>query len=252
MAIKYNKEFVKPDGRKLTSGGPRDLQRRQQLAAQQSYDQTDLINELKKEIANLSIQLAKKEVPTQGFTGEQVDEEVRKAVAGAIDEVTASHKKKTKELKSAVEAFKKNEEKLLKRIEEFEVSTAGLNNEIAKLKENEKDLEREIFQKNEAINSLSIDKEKADEKIDRITELLEAQSKKLEELSVTVVMSEDGVIIDEDRPQIETTFIDPLEDGEGEDLTAFIKYKDIKTEPNETQSKMSKLKGLMDKLPDKK
>ena len=252
MAIKYNKEFVKPDGRKLMGGGPRDLQRRQQFTAQPIADQTIIIDELKKEIAKLSVQLAKKEISTQGFTGEQVDEEVRKAVAGAIEEVSASHKKETKELKSAVGAYKKNEENLLKRIKEFEISTAGLNNEIAKFKENEKELEREIFRKNEIINSLSIDKEKADEKIDRITELLEAQSKKLEELSVTVVMSEDGTIIDEDRPQIENTFIDPLESGEGEDLTAFIKYKDIKTEPNETQSKMSKLKGLMNKLPDKK
>lgn len=252
MAIKYNKEFVKPDGRKLVGGGPRDLQRRQQIIAQQPFDQTAIIEELKKEITKLSIQLAKKDVPTQGYTGEQVDEEIRKAVAGAIEEVKASNKDKIKELKSAIEAYKKNEENLLKRIKDFEISTAGLNNELNKLKENEKRLEKEIFSKSEVINSLSMDKEKADKQIDRITELLEAQTKKMEELSVSVILSEDGSIIDNDRPQIETTFIDPLERGEGEDFTAFIKYKDIKTEPNETQSKMSKLKGLMSRLPDKK
>ncbi len=41
MAMKYDKEFVKPDGRKLATGGPRDLQRRQRMVAR---EQTELIS----------------------------------------------------------------------------------------------------------------------------------------------------------------------------------------------------------------
>ncbi len=100
MAIKYGKEFIKPDGRKLASGGPRDLQRRQKQVAR---EQTELIDFLRSEIRDLNERLAIKTVGTGEYTGEQVDNEIRKAVADAVKEVKVSTEEELTELRAAAE-----------------------------------------------------------------------------------------------------------------------------------------------------
>lgn len=93
MAIKYNKEIVKPDGRRLITGGPRDQQKRLQA----TKEQESLIDALKDEIMQLrdngvAAAVASQPVVTKDmFTGEQVDNEIRQAVTGALS-------KKEKEL----------------------------------------------------------------------------------------------------------------------------------------------------------
>ena len=124
--MKYKKEHIKPNGRKLLSGGPRDLQRRQ-LQSETVIDHSDVINELKNEIARLSNELKERPV-TNGFSGEQVDNEIRSAVTEAIgnlkeeikernereNNLASDLKKKEKELEKAKDEHTKQVEKLLK------------------------------------------------------------------------------------------------------------------------------------------
>ncbi len=110
--INYPKEFVKPDGRKLVSGGPRDLQRRQ---TNQQTGELDL-NSLKKELRVLREDLLKtqtQQAPTGFFSPEQVDEEIRKAVEQAVTETIESlkntdHQTKTDKLKKEIDHLKNN------------------------------------------------------------------------------------------------------------------------------------------------
>lgn len=100
MTITYNKKF--PANKYLSSGGPRDQQRRQ---AQEfrgtsitvpNVDQMELIVSLKAQV-----ELLKRQATTKGLTGEQVDEEIIKAVK----EETAKHRKYVKDLKKIVKKY---------------------------------------------------------------------------------------------------------------------------------------------------
>ena len=127
MVMKYDKEFVKPDGRKLATGGPRDLQRRQKMVAR---EQTELIGFLRNEIRDLNERLAVKTVGTGEYTGDQVDEEIRKAVSAAVQEVKTTTKEETTESRSAADALKKNENNLLDQIKNLEVYQVGIQKEL--------------------------------------------------------------------------------------------------------------------------
>ncbi len=129
MVMKYDKEFQKPDGRKLTTGGPRDLQRKQRM---QDRQQSELIVYLQEEIRRLNKELATAD--SGEYTGEQVDEEIRKAVSAALMEVKDSYDEDKKEFQSAVEAFKKNEKNLLEQIKNLEIYQLGVKNDLDKFK----------------------------------------------------------------------------------------------------------------------
>jgi hypothetical protein len=95
--IKYNKEIIKKDGRKLITGGPRDQQRRLREA---NRGQELLIEELRKEISQLKT-LPSTQAPTVNeklFSGEQVDNEIRKAVTEALEKKEKEINKLKKEL----------------------------------------------------------------------------------------------------------------------------------------------------------
>lgn len=97
MAITYNKKL--PANKYLSSGGPRDQQRRQLREFKSepsiSTDQSELIVSLKAQVGLLKKQA---QTTTKGLTGEQIDEEIIKAVK----EETAKHRKYVKELKKVV------------------------------------------------------------------------------------------------------------------------------------------------------
>lgn len=146
MVMKYNKEFQKPDGRKLMTGGPRDLQRKQKT---QDRQQSELIDFLRDEVQRLNKALA-----TSGsgeYTGEQVDEEIRKAVSIAVAETKITSEEERKELQSAVDAFNKNETNLLEQIKNLEVYQTGVKDKTDTLRL-EKD--KAIDEKKEMENEL--------------------------------------------------------------------------------------------------
>ena len=157
VVMKYNKEFTKPDGRKLVTGGPRDLQRKQKEIDRQ---QSELITYLQEEIRRLN-----KELATSGsgeYTGEQVDEEIRKAVSAAVVEVRNEHGSDVKELHSAVEAFKTNEKNLLEQIKNLEVYQFGIKDETDKIRlekdravSEKKEIEKELEETRSGVGGLN-------------------------------------------------------------------------------------------------
>ncbi len=111
----YKKEYVKTDGRKLRAGGPRDLQKRQQI---QDTSSTAAIQSLKTEIERLSNELRERPV-IGGFTGEQMDDEIRKSVSESIKNIKETTSKEIEELKLSLKKSKENEETLLKKLEDI-------------------------------------------------------------------------------------------------------------------------------------
>lgn len=185
MVMKYDKEFQKPDGRKLVTGGPRDLQRKHKI---QDSQKSELIAYLQEEIRRLN-----KELATSGsgeYTGEQVDEEIRKSVAVAVEETKAVSEEERKELQSAVDAFRKNEKNLLEQIKNLEVYQIGVKDETDKLrleKDNataeKKELEAELKDARIGVGGISNQlKENRSKRIkaERAVKELEGQIEKLE------------------------------------------------------------------------
>lgn len=85
-----------------------------------------------------------------------------------------------------------------------------------------------------------------------IKELLEEQNRKIEELS-RLRLTDKGEYEDPERPKMESTFIDPLEDDAGEGLIPHIEVEDVSiAEKEKMQDKVDKLKDLIGSLPNKK
>ena len=212
MAIKYTKEVVKPDGRKLVAGGPRDQQRR----LKEFKDQESFINILKDEIKQLRgnglAATSQPVVDKDLFTGEQVDNEIRKAVAEALV---------TKEL-------------------EFKIKFDNIN----KLFEDERSKNIKLKAESDSLEKL-IDEKENTLKLER-----ERNLQLMSQLSSS--MNEESIYSDPDRPQIEKTFIDPLERDSGEHLRPHIESEKIKVEDKDKiYLNVDKLKGIMGKLPTK-
>lgn len=89
MGITYNKEF-KPKDRKVMPSGPRDRQIKQ-VSQISNSDQSLLINELRSQIFKLQEQLENRPNTTSGYTAEQVDEEIIKAVKSETEKLRTQH-----------------------------------------------------------------------------------------------------------------------------------------------------------------
>ena len=138
--MKYNKEIVKADGRRLLRGGPRDMQTKQAVSQYESFisEQSTVIEVLRQEIKNLKDELSNRSNSRGGgeFTGEQVDEEINKAVLQTINELNGKHEAEVKELKFRIAALSSENEHLKKKIELKEkdsVSVEDLKKQIEAL-----------------------------------------------------------------------------------------------------------------------
>jgi archaellum component FlaC len=141
MAINYKKEIVKSDGRKLISGGPRDQQRR----LKEAKDQQNLIEALRDEIKELRqvsapVPEVKQVIPDNLFTGEQVDEAIRKSVLEAL-----SRKK---------DEFDKQLSKVKNDLNNNKITIVELKAEIKSLKKEVKDKEEALKLERERNNQL--------------------------------------------------------------------------------------------------
>lgn len=209
--MKYKKEHIKSDGRRLIGGGPRDLQRRQQQT-ETVIDHSDVIREFKDEVNRLSEELKERPV-IDGFSGEQMDNEIRAAVTEAVSE-----------LKKELKDYHKKEEQLIK-----------------ELKEKDNLLEKIKDKYNKEIKNLM---KEHSEKLEKLTtSFIEstAQNKNTED-----------DYIENDRPKIKAEFIDPLEEDAGITLEPFLDIKGSSTNDQENMfGKIDKLKGILGKLPSK-
>lgn len=212
MRLKYPKEFIKPDGRKLIAGGPRDLQQRQRMRP--SVEPTDtVIEELASQIRSIKVEL-KKRKPSGYFSADEVDKEIRKAVKQAITESTPSLQK----YKLRVDELQKKNDLLRDRVKEIEED----DRDVGVFKKEISMLKQAILDKEEIIESLK---------------------------TISTVV-DNNEIINMKRPQMEQKFIDPLEKGAGHGLESHINIKNISHDEKENMfDKVDKLKRLIGNLP---
>lgn len=213
--------------RYMSGGGPRDQQRRLALMDAQKraapLGQDELIKELRDHIALLNEQLAEKEKTTGEYSAADVDEEIRTAVADAVEETKAQFKDKIKELKSNNTQLKSELEELQKlvKIKDETIKSLELNIKSSNSTGN-----------NEALEQMITDQNK---QIERLTAML-AEGKTFEETS--------------DRPQMDDVFIDPLDKDAGKDIESHVRVKDSSSEKkDDIGKKANKLKSVLGGLP---
>jgi len=215
VAITYNKQVITKDRRVMPSG-PRDRQIKQQLENQLRSDNSGLIDELRNQIAELKRQLS--DAPKGGYTVDQVNEEIEKAIKAELSEIRA-------------------------KLEIKEHNIRGLNKEIARL-------ESELVEKNKTIKELRNQKPVTD---NNVTALLAEATKKIEALSTQVLNSTgQEAIIDPDRPQMEAVFVDPIERDSKVEKHFDVEKEDKTNKKEEMAGKVDKLKNLLGKLPSKR
>lgn len=212
MRIKYPKEFIKSDGRKLLSGGPRDSQQRQKQELFAGSTNI-IIEELITQIKSLKGGYRGESKSGGYFTAEEVDEEIRKAVEQTLVEATPSL------------------QKYKLRLAELQERNDLLKDKIKEIKKDNKDfdvLKKEI----NMLKQIIVDKEE-------LIEVLKTQPAII-----------DGVTVGVERPQMEQQFIDPLEKDAGRGLKSHIDIKDISYDKKENMNeKVDKLKKLVGNLP---
>jgi len=271
--MKYDKKDIEKLGRVVTTGGPRDIQRRQKAAQRAAVSVSNIdasvVKELQTEIKTLRQNLDKPQ--GSGFTAEQMDDEIGKATIAAVNKTKVEYEKKIKELEIENLQFKntknnaeskvkelvtKLESKSQKQQEELDAELEKVEEKYSALVEKYKnklitaeDTHRAaISAKDDIIDGLKDRIEDLKEKTDdnKLTMLLSEATEKIERMAAQIV---DGAPIDLDpnRPQMEEVFIDPSTD---EKLESHINVEDVSLNKKEDMtSKVNKLKGLLGKLP---
>jgi len=245
MGIRYPKEFVKPDGRKLIGGGPRDLQRRQQMGQIVGPD-ASLIEDLKKQIQELKDISKNTPKPDGYFSPEEVDEEIRRAVESAVKETTISLKRSTQannqEVEPALQKYKVQILELQRNNDEFTKLHKTITEENLELKKNIDQLKQS--------ESVIVNLQK---QIAVLEQTIAGKEELIMALKTRPVAAIEE-IEDPNRPKMDNVFVDPLESGAGEKLKANIKFDRIKPpiEKEQVDDKVGKLKSLLGKLPTKK
>ena len=220
MGIRYDKELITKDRRIMTSG-PRDRQRKQQMQSIVLPDQSGLIDELRAQIAKLQAKIDS--APAGGYTAEQVNEEIEKAI-----------KAETADLRAKLEIERNN--------------SKNLRDEILQLNSKIKDRDKTI----ESLNSKKADID------NNVTTLLTEATKKIEALSTQMAMSgtADSLILESagsSRPKMETVFVDPIEKESKVEKHFEVEVEDVSpSKKEEMDNKVNKLRNLLGKLPSKR
>jgi hypothetical protein len=264
--MRYDKEFTKKDGRILRAGGPRDLQRRQN----QPGDQSELVAELRKVIENLRKELDRKPRVEGAFSAEEVDEEIRKAVAQTVKEVKAASKKTINDLRKNNEILNNkltnSEEREKKLLKEIENVNKAHKKEIEDVVKNEAEKYTRVIEQVDEGYKKTI--EHLEKSIKMLEDRHESEKEFLDLLESGSIYSKDADInakldmlmekvgvtdvdTDPERPRLEKIFIDPLDEKAGQGLESHIIVdEDIRSDKDEKMDdKVDKLKRLMKGLP---
>lgn len=230
--MRYDKQLIKKDGRKLTRSGPRDMQSR--FSSQGMVDfLTDQVASLKAEILDLKKAGATTTTPTGYMSPEQVDEEIRKAVDSAVSDVL-----KSKDGNVIAEERLKSD-KLRTKAEKLAHTNKLLTNENMTLKERLVDLGDQVTELSEyKQKALDLEKEVAHQK-----ELVEVLKTKPAIITTDVAES-----VAPDRPQMEQVFVDPLDGDAEKGLKPTISVDTILKEET-VDDKVDRLRDLVGKLP---
>ena len=243
--INYPKELVKPDGRKLVAGGPRDMQRRAYTSDLPTTSSSEIGDHLVKKIEELSQALKSKPVVPEGYMSpEQVDSEIRKAVEDAVKETTLAMKRINQVSAQSVEPTLQKYKVQIVELQKTNDDLTKLHSEITKQNSDLKSKISELEVKKEEIKELEIK-----------LAVLEQNLKGKDEMIVVLKSRTSGEesVEDPNRPKMGSVFIDPLSANSGEGLKSFIHTDDItREEKDEMKNKVNKLKGLLGKLPTRK
>ncbi len=180
--------------------GPRDRQIKQVTQISNS-DQSSLIEELRSQINKLQEHIENRS-DSVGYTAEQVDEEIVKAVKFELANIKAQHEIEKNKLQSKIESLE----------ETIQYLKSNQNNNSALTEE-------------------------------RILSLLSEATKNLS-------FNTDSEIKN-DRPQMETVFVDPIE--KETNLEKHFEVEEVSMDRKvQLDDKVNKLKGLLGKLPTNK
>jgi len=242
MSIKYKKQFVKSDGRKLTRSGPRDMQNRLTGGSTDA----SLVELLTNQITDLKADMLAiksrngESAPAGFFSPEQVDEEIRKAVESAVAETAMSLKVNNnkdsdllplvKEYKSQILALQQGQDNLTR-------LHASITEENSSLKENIDKLTAELEETNELKKQIAV-----------LEQELDGKKELIETLKTRPAIVDGEIIVDPERPQMEQLFVDPLEEDAADGMEASINVESV-TKDEEVDDKVDKLRDLLGSLP---
>jgi hypothetical protein len=189
MGLTYNKEFQSKD-RRITPSGPRDRQIKQ-ITQISNSDQSLLITELRSQISKLQEQLESSNI---GYTAEQVDEEIVKAIKSETEKLKTQHEYEKKNLQFIIDSkeeiiqqFKNNqnnnysltEEKILSIISD---ATKNMSNNNTSIVENSRPTMETVFvdpieketsmNKHFVVDTSTNDKVQLDDKVNKLKGLL--------------------------------------------------------------------------------
>lgn len=251
VGITYNKQSIKKD-RVVVGSSPRDRQNKQSALVSSPYGiDWALVEELKSHILSLQGQLNNKSVSSNGWTDEQVNSEIEKVIKSETQILKAQHvielskaEEKIRNLENRLDTLElefnglaQDNKNLLSTIETIKVSKIELESEIYVLKE-------QVKSKDELIQVLK-DTQLAGSNFseEKLTALFNEATK-----NITLSMSP---TVEDNRPKMETSFIDPVENSGN--VEAHITISEVSIiEKEEMNSKVNKLKGLLGKLPNKR
>lgn len=247
--MKYPKELVKPDGRKLIAGGPRDMQRRQQVAYSAAPD-AGIIEALQKQIEELKELTKSNKKEGELYTAEEVDEEIRKAVESAVKETTISLKRNTQAAAQEIEPLVQKYKVQIVELQRNNDDLTRLHNTMASQSSEMKDkiakLESEVNEITELKKQIAV-----------LEQTLAGKDELIDALKTRpVIVQGTTEVEDPNRPKMDQVFVDPLEKDSGKGLKSSIniEVEDIPTtdKKEEMDDKVNKLKSLLGKLPTKK
>jgi chromosome segregation ATPase len=276
MVIEYKKDRINSKGR-----GPRDLQQRHQKQEyplpQQGVVDTFLVDELKSHIAELKQELTKSrsvvQIPavlesTTGYSEAEFEIELLKAVDESSSKLRSEYESKIKHLeeklsraKEEVQIVSESFESLTKaqerKIKELEANPSKLDSvviEVGKLRIENDSLSKDniaIEARNKVLFSeqltLKHELELLKTKISGQEEVIKSKDLMIETLKNIQVVYKGGeevISTDPERPQMETTYVDPSVSNK---MESFIEVKDVETETEKVNmnDKVSKLKDLL-------
>lgn len=235
--VHYKKEnlignrTIRKDRSFSMASGPRDIQRKLKQRQLQTFQANDgLISELRSQISKLESELlnSKKaavveKVVVSGYTDEEFDSELVKAVEKELIVFNDKIKAKDSELKE-----------LNNKLTSVSVEVVELKKELEGYKSKNSELEKSVA-------VLEVKLEAAGSKISDKDSVIED----LRSRPITVVGG-DEVVIDPDRPVMDMVVIDPNELSELEGLESNIDIEDVTiTEKEGMNSKIDKLKALL-------
>jgi len=233
--MRYDKKDVtiKRDGRVLKPTGPRAMQMKSAIKAQESETIT-LLKEQIKDLMKIVAENKTANIVPQGYSAEEVDKEINKAVEVAVVET----EKKTQEIISDLK------EELAYVKEEFRKYRSKYNEEaFQELQNKVTSLKVRLESKEEIIESFKVATGSSN-----INEIIESIKNKVDVL-VNSKFEGNEFVEDPDRPVIETKFIDPLDNQEASDFEQHVSVEEeeVAVQGDTITSKVNKLKDILGK-----